>query len=92
MTAGYECGDFTIDINGSTCPQTITADISKPLPFADDSTVVFVSCVLEYVDNYPASFAELMRISGGEMFVVRVEPWTLTSFLYPGSKRRLFRG
>lgn len=82
-------GDIVVDIRPSTLPNSIVADICKPLPFHADSCVVFVSCVLEYVDDYDAAVAELTRISGGHMYVVRVEPWTLTSKLYPGAKRTI---
>jgi SAM-dependent methyltransferase len=89
VTAGYGCGDITIDIAPSSCPSAIQADITKPLPFATDSVVVVVMCVLEYVDDANAALAELNRISGGNLFVVRVEPWTLTSVFYPGARRTL---
>lgn len=89
VTAGYGCGDVTIDIAPSSCPGSLQADITKPLPFADDSVVVVVMCVLEYVDDAEAALAELNRISGGYLYVVRVEPWTLTSVFYPGAQRTL---
>jgi SAM-dependent methyltransferase len=90
VTAGYGCGDVTVDIAAtSTCPRYIKADITKTMPFADDSVVVFVSCVLEYVDDAEAAAKELRRISGGHVVLVRVEPWTLTSILYPGRQRTL---
>lgn len=89
VTQGYSCGDITVDIQGSSCPMTLQADITKRLPFDDASVVVFVSCVLEYVDDYDAALAELERVSGGELYVTRVEPWTLTAYLYPGAKRTL---
>lgn len=88
-TQGAGCGDVTIDILPSSCPNAMQADITKPLPFADNSCVVFVSYVLEYVDDYAAAMRELMRISGGNLFIIRVEPWTLTSYVYPGTRRRL---
>lgn len=88
VTSGYGCGDVTVDIFPSTsCPNPLVADITKPLPFADDSVVIFVSCVLEYVDNADAAVAELCRASGGHLHIVRVEPWTLTSIFYPGARR-----
>jgi hypothetical protein len=87
ITGGYGCGDVTVDLVASACPHAIQADITKPLPFATDSVVVFVACTLEYVDNLPAAVAELERISGGHLYVVRVEPWTLTAYLFPGAKR-----
>ena len=90
VTAGYGCGDLTIDLEGSAaCPNVWAADITQPLPLANDSVVVFVSCVLEYVGDVEAAYRELMRVSGGELFIVRVEPWTLTAYLYPGARRTL---
>ena len=91
VTAGYGCGDVTVDLAGSTCPNSLAADVTKPLPFADDSVVVFVACVLEYVNDMPRAVAELTRISGGRLYVVRVEPWTLTAYLYPGARRTISR-
>lgn len=88
-TGGYPCGDITVDIGPSTCPRAIQADITKPLPFEDGSVVVFVSCVLEYVADLPAALRELCRATGGEVFITRVEPWTIASFCYPGARNRL---
>lgn len=89
VTAGYPCGDVTIDMAPSKCPGALQLDITEPLPFMDDSYVVVVMCVLEYVDDVEAAIAELTRISGGNLYVVRVEPWTLTSIFYPGARRTL---
>lgn len=89
VTAGYDCGDLTIDLYGSFCPQTLRADITKSLPLGTDSSVIFVSCVLEYVDDLDAALAELRRVSGGHLHVVRVEPWTLAAYFYPGARRTL---
>jgi len=88
-TLGPGCGDITVDIGESRCPVFLQADITRPLPFANDSVVVFVSCVLEYVDDYPAAVAELRRVSGGYCYVARVEPWSLVAYFYPGARRRL---
>lgn len=82
-------GDIVVDIRPSTLPNSIVADICKPLPFATDSVVVFVSCVLEYVNDFDAALAELRRISGGHLYVVRVEPWTLSAYFYPGARRTI---
>lgn len=89
VTSGYGCGDVTVDLAPSTCPVSIQADITKKIPLADNSCVVFVSCVLEYVDDLDGALAELQRVSGGHAYFVGVEPWTATAFLYPGAKRRL---
>ncbi|MEO8168198.1 MAG: methyltransferase domain-containing protein [bacterium] len=88
-TGGYGCGDMTVDIeSASTCPKFYQVDISKTkIPVADNSCVVFCSCVLEYVEDYEAAMRELQRVSGGDLYLVSVEPWTLTAFFYPGAKR-----
>lgn len=89
VTSGYGCGDCTIDLVPSSCPNPLTLDITQRTPLADDSCVVFVSCVLEYVSDHNAALAEIQRISGGHAFFVGVEPWTVTAALYPGAKRTL---
>jgi len=88
-TSGPGCGDVTIDIGASSCPNFMKADVTQRLPFDDDSVTVFVSCVLEYVNDYDAALKELRRIAGDHLYVARVEPWTLTAYLYPGAQRRL---
>jgi len=87
----YGCGDLCVDMNGCPlCPVTRTVDITKgPVAgLANDSAVVFVSCVLEYVSDPEAALYELRRIAGSpaNLFLVFVEPWTLTAALYPGAR------
>lgn len=92
VTAGYGCGDIVVDLKETVlCPRSIQADVTKKLPMKDNSAVVFVSCVLEYVDNLDAAMCELLRVAGSKdrLFIVRVEPWTATAYLYPGAKRTL---
>lgn len=86
-TGGYGCGDIVFDIAPSSCSNAYQVDITKPLPLSNASVVVFVSCVLEYVDDVDAALSELRRVSGGELFVVDVEPWTVTAFAVPGTRR-----
>jgi SAM-dependent methyltransferase len=91
VTAGYGCGDVTVDLRRSTCPNSIVADVTVPgsLPFADNSVVVFCSCVLEYAADAAGAIREIERVSGGWAYYVGVEPWTLAAVLYPGAKRTL---
>lgn len=92
MTGGYPCGDITVDLAGSSCPHTMALDVTQPLPWKDDSVVVLVSYVLEYAADqgtFDRAMKELHRVSGGDLWVLRVEPWTLTSILYPGTKMQL---
>jgi len=88
----YPCGDVCIDLTGCpACPISIPANIEETIPLIeDDSVVVFVSCVLEYVNDVDAATAELMRIAGAEenLFRVVVDPLSVTSFLYPGAHWR----
>ncbi len=92
VTSGYGCGDITVDLEASTCPCAMQADITDQIPLTDHSCVVFVSCVLEYVDDLDGAMSEIQRISGGHAFFVGVEPWTITAFAYPGAKRTLPTG
>jgi len=66
------------------------ADLTAgPVPgIVDDSAVVFVSCVLEYVSDPEAALHELRRMAGtrDNLFIVFVEPWTFTAALYPGAR------
>ena len=68
----------------------IAADLTAgPVPgVADDSAVVFVACVLEYVSDPEAAFGEIQRMAGSRenVFIVFVESWTLTAALYPGAR------
>ncbi len=93
LTRAYGCGDVCVDLNGCPkCPVTVIADITRgPLPeIADDSAVVFVSCVLEYVTDLDAALREVARMAGApdNVFIVTVQPWTLTARLYPGARWR----
>jgi hypothetical protein len=87
----YGCGDVCLDIHGCpACPLSITADLTAgPVPtIADDSAVVFVGCVLEYTSDAPAALEEVLRIAGSpeNLFVVTVEPWTVTATLWFGAR------
>ena len=90
LMRAYECGDLCIDLHGCPLCQVMkAADLTRgPIEgIADDSAVVFVSCVLEYVSDYEAALQELHRMAGApeNLFLVFVEPWTLTAVLYPGA-------
>lgn len=91
LLRAYECGDLCVDLRGCPrCPVVKVADITKgPIEgIADDSAVVYVSCVLEYVEDPRAALQELARIAGTRenLFLVLVEPWTFTAVLYPGAR------
>lgn len=91
LMPAYGCGDLCIDLRG--CPRCANyrvADITQgPIDgVSDDSAVVYVSCVLEYVDDVDAARREIMRIAGdpANAFIVTVQPWTFTAALYPGAR------
>jgi hypothetical protein len=91
LVRAYECGDLCIDLQGCPrCQVMQAADLTAgPVPgVADDSAVVFVSCVLEYVSEPEAALRELQRMAGASenLFLVLVEPWSLTAALYPGAR------
>jgi hypothetical protein len=91
IVRAYGCGDVCVDLSGCpACPTALAADITKPLPFPDNSVVVFVSCVLEYVGDLEAAYRELLRVAGDpkNLFVVTVQPLTFTATLYPGAHWR----
>lgn len=93
VTGGYGCGDVTVDLAPCRCcPNAVRADVCELLPFGDNSAVVFVSCVLEYVNDLDAAMREIDRVSGGERYIARVEPWTATAYAYPGARRTLPSG
>jgi len=89
LVRAYGCGDVCIDLRGcGSCPRAITTDITRIIPLPTDSSVVFVSCVLEYVADPQATWAEILRVAGSpdNVFLARVQPWTLTAALYPGAR------
>lgn len=86
--APYGCGDLCIDLNGCpNCQTQVKVDLGKDqIPVAGGSAVVFVSCVLEYVDDIEAAWKELRRVAGENLFVAIVGGGTLTSYAFPGAK------
>jgi len=91
LVRAYGCGDLCIDLQG--CPQCRVmqaADLTQgPVQgVADDSAVVYVSCVLEYVADPATALQELYRMAGSpeNLFLVFVDPKSLTAALYPGAR------
>jgi hypothetical protein len=54
----------------------------------DDSAVLYVACVLEYVTDLRRSMDEILRIAGEpeNIYLVTVQPWTLTAALHPAAR------
>jgi hypothetical protein len=87
----YECASLCIDTHGCLkCEKNTIGKLEEVLPtLGNNSAVVFVSTALEYVQDMDRVSRELYRVSGGDLFVVPIERWTLTSIL-SGTKRQLF--
>lgn len=81
----YSCGDLTIDITGSPgCPKTFKGKLEMWLRDNDITQyVVFISCVLEYVDDIQYIATKLNQIPTSNLFIVNVEPNSLMAYLYP---------
>jgi hypothetical protein len=82
----YGCGDETVDLTGSPrCPNGIKSDAYEHLKTKQsNSAVIFISCVLEYVDNIDNTIKELYRVSGtkNNLFVVCVNNKSLAAYMY----------
>lgn len=72
----YECGDYTIDINGSKCNNTLQGDLLQQLKkFSDNSCVIYISYVLEYIENIDDTIKEIYRVAGdsSNIFVIHAQ-------------------
>lgn len=82
----YECGDETVDLTGSpTCKNGIKSDMLKHLKTKQsNSQVIFVSCVLEYLDDIEEVIKEMGRVAGSvdNIFIVTVSEYTIAAYLY----------
>lgn len=83
---GYGCGDETIDLTGAPkCSIGIKSDILKYLQKQkSNSKIIFISCVLEYIENIEEVIKEIIRVSGGveNVFIVSVSEFSLAAYLY----------
>lgn len=86
FTDTYGCGDETIDLTGSpNCHNGIQSDLLNYLKKQkSNSKVIFISCVLEYVDNINEIIKELYRVAGSidNIFIITVSNYCLTAYLY----------
>lgn len=90
----YGCGDVTVDLTGCPrCPRGVRADICSPgaIPLPDDSAVVFLACVLEYVEDCAAASRELHRVAGdgARLHIVGIDPGSFTAATWQGARRVL---
>jgi hypothetical protein len=96
IVPAYGCGDVCVDLTGCpACPISETVDITTGrTTVPDNSAVVYVSCVLEYVSDLGAAVREISRMAGSadNVFNVGVQPWTMTAALYPGAQQTVTIG
>ena len=84
----YKCGDITIDLTGSPLCNGIKIDILSYLKKQpSNSLVIFISCVLEYVDDIDQVIDEIYWVAGdsSKIFIVIVNKWALASLFYMDS-------
>ena len=83
---GYGCGDETVDLTGCPlCPNCVKSDMLVHLKTKEsDSQVIFVSCVLEYLDDIEETISEMKRVAGSldNIFVVTVKNNSFSAYLY----------
>lgn len=95
LLRAYGCGDVCVDLNACpACPGSQAVDLTRERArVADDSAVVFSSCVLEYVSDPDTAWRELLRMAGApeRVLLTTVQRWTGTAALYPGARWMVLR-
>jgi hypothetical protein len=85
----YEYGARYPDIFSRRNSPVIFADsLARGIAVQNDSAVLYVACVLEYVTDLRRSMDEILRIAGEpeNIYIVTVQPWTLTAALHPAAR------
>ena len=81
----YNCGDLCIDITG--CPKCENKIMISLEDFVEkynlDDYVIFISCVLEYVDDIDLIVGKLNQMNKENLFIVNVEYYSIVAYLYP---------
>ena len=81
----YNCGNLCIDLTG--CPKCDNAikgrleDIISTLNL--NEYVIYISCVLEYLDDLPLVMSYLNKVNKNDLFIVNVEWYSLMAYFYP---------
>jgi hypothetical protein len=88
----FDCGTTCLDARG--CPKCPDVIANTPLAglqsLEGDSHVIFVDAgQLEKVGDAGAALRELNRVSGGDLFVSRIQPWSLDAWVWPNKRRVL---
>jgi hypothetical protein len=70
----YNCGDIVIDIDDCMCSNHIKSDIYDYLKNRNTNEyVIFISVTLEYIKNIEEVIKEILRVSGGDVYIVNIE-------------------
>ena len=81
----YGCGDICLDLTGCpNCPKTLKGKLEEHISKINlNEHVVFISCVLEYVDDLDYINSYLSKMNQQDLFVVNVEWYSLMAYFYP---------
>ena len=81
----YKCGDVCIDLTGCPkCENAIKGKLEDILPTLNlNEYVIYISCVLEYVDDLDSIMTHLNKLNKDDLFIVNVEWYSLMAYFYP---------
>ena len=81
----YGCGDLCMDLTGCpNCPKTMKGRLEDTITDVNlNEYIIYISCVLEYVDDIEYIQTFLDKVDPEDLFVVNVEWYSLMAYFYP---------
>ena len=81
----YDCGDLCIDLTGCPkCENKLKIKLEDfVLDYNLDDYIIYISCVLEYVDDIDLIVDKLNNLNPDNLFIVNVEYYSLVAYFYP---------
>lgn len=80
----YGCGDICVDMCGCKCDNSVKDKLENFIQKINvNDYIIFISCVLEYVDDLPLILSYLTNMNPDNLFIVSVESYCLMSRFYP---------
>ena len=81
----YNCGNLCIDLTGCPkCDNAIKGRLEDIIPTLNlNEYIIYISCVLEYLDDLPLVMSYLNKINKNDLFIVNVEWYSLMAYFYP---------
>lgn len=81
----YGCGDLCMDLTGCpNCPKTMKGRLEDTITDINlNEYIIYISCVLEYVDDIEYIQTFLDKVDPNDLFVVNVEWYSLMAYFYP---------